>query len=475
MACSGVVETQGEVIEPQRWRVWFRDEVGGRVGGLPFLLAPNGAYSIGLNGYFDSALMTTKSPHTRTAYARDLATFLSFVSRHRMDNGADIWKVATSEDRSAYAYWRNSAPKGPHVSASTWNREVSSVNHFYEWAVWKGHVVDSPVLQRESRSSRYRPARKVTAPAEHRHGGGTKVRWLPGATYLRWRDIGIRGFVPGSGKRTRTRTQSARDAAFTDLMVRTGLRLQEQSALLTVEVPNRTADPIRAFSLPAVIAKGGSGRTVYVPDSVLAAVELYRRTGRRAAVRRGQREGLYRPGADSWIVPRGELDIAVGPGGRRISLRKLDFAHRQLLLHEGDEGWEPASLWISRTGQPLRTKSWQEVFNRASARCARTGIPIECSPHVLRHTFAVNTLAQLQRGHLKALEERDPDVIRHYQMVFGDPLNFVRLLLGHRSVETTSIYLHNLAEIELEQHVKALGDDWALPLGPVLGAQGDNA
>jgi len=45
---------------------------------------------------------------------------------------------------------------------------------------------------------------------------------------------------------------------------------------------------------------------------------------------------------------------------------------------------------------------------------------------VLRHSFAVTTLEHLQRGHLRALGALNPEQRRHYQMVFGDPLDWVR-------------------------------------------------
>jgi hypothetical protein len=42
--------------------------------------------------------------------------------------------------------------------------------------------------------------------------------------------------------------------------------------------------------------------------------------------------------------------------------------------------------------------------------------------HLLRHTFAVLTLEQLQRGHIAALAELSPDQRGHYTRVFGDPV-----------------------------------------------------
>ena len=55
-----------------------------------------------------------------------------------------------------------------------------------------------------------------------------------------------------------------------------------------------------------------------------------------------------------------------------------------------------------------------------------------------------------------------------YQRVYGDPLLWVSRRLGHRSIETTAIYLHTLQELEMETRL-ALIPDWWEHTGPVLG------
>ncbi|MFK0258664.1 hypothetical protein [Streptomyces sp. NPDC090445] len=73
------------------------------------------------------------------------------------------------------------------------------------------------------------------------------------------------------------------------------------------------------------------------------------------------------------------------------------------------------------------------------------------------------TLEQLQRGHLAALAEQHPRQREHYTRIFGDPLDWVRRRLGHRSVVTTMIYLHTLAELEMETRMALVPDGWDLP------------
>jgi integrase len=51
----------------------------------------------------------------------------------------------------------------------------------------------------------------------------------------------------------------------------------------------------------------------------------------------------------------------------------------------------------------------------------------------------------------------------HYQKVFGDPLDWIRRRLGHRSVESTMIYLHALQELEMRTRMELVPDDWDAP------------
>jgi site-specific recombinase XerD len=123
---------------------------------------------------------------------------------------------------------------------------------------------------------------------------------MPPASYRQWRDTGVQGFgqddLPGSGFRGRW---AARNSVFCDLMVRTGLRLSEQAALTTFEVPaDRAADGYQRFRLPAAIAKGHSGRQVYVPPSVVADLAAYTEIDRRrSSLRQLTASGTGRGGA----------------------------------------------------------------------------------------------------------------------------------------------------------------------------------
>ena len=91
------------------------------------------------------------------------------------------------------------------------------------------------------------------------------------------------------------------------------------------------------------------------------------------------------------------------------------------------------------------------------------GVDLRAHAHLLRHTFAVITLEQLQRGHIAALAELSPEQRGHYTRIFGDPLDWVRRRLGHSSVVTTQVYLHALAELEMATRMALVPDGWEDP------------
>ena len=105
---------------------------------------------------------------------------------------------------------------------------------------------------------------------------------------------------------------------------------------------------------------------------------------------------------------------------------------------------EPAALWLSEIGLPVRPNSWEVVFARASSRCRSFGLDINISPHQLRHTFAVHMLAMLIQHRVRdAALPAGP--MEGYRQILGDPLQQVQRLLGHASLTTTYIYLDHIA------------------------------
>lgn len=231
--------------------------------GSPCLFAPDGGYDLELNRYFEHSAVRFRSRHTAAAVAYDLADFLTFLWWHREPVGGGTWKDATPADRAAYLHWRRKDPDGPRVAGSTWSRSVATVNAFYVWAVAQGYVASNPILQREVKSRRGRratPAAQTPAEAA-RDARRRDTRWLPPESYRQWRDVGVRGYLfDGTPDTSFKGRNAARNTAFCDLMIRTGLRLEEQSSLTLFDLPDPDASSaMRPIRLPSSIAKGGIG------------------------------------------------------------------------------------------------------------------------------------------------------------------------------------------------------------------------
>lgn len=456
-------------------------DAAGVAEGTPFLVSPAFEYDVDLNGFFWSARMAGAASATRTGYAEDLAKFLTFLDACR---GGRSWRDATEDDHVAYLVWRRRDAAGPRVSGATWDREVAAVNAFYRWAAARGLVAVHPVPQRARRSSPVDAggrthAGEETAPATYSHDAASEqVRWLPPVSYRRWRDVGLRGLdadgLPAAGFRGRW---ASRNGCFADLMVRTGMRLTEQASVSVFEVPTRRAEGgYQRFWLPIAVAKGGSARWVYVPESLVAELGAYARIDRAQVVERARAAGRYARIAGPLVVTDPARPVVTVPGtGRAVPVAQLRPEERRRVLVETAGGLEPAAFWLSEHGMPMAVSSWKGVFAEANGRCRRHGVDVAGHAHMLRHTFAVVTLEQLQRGHLSALAELNTEQRGHYTRVFGDPLDWVRRRLGHRSATTTMIYLHALSELEMRTRMALVPDEWEDPREDLTGRNGSAA
>jgi site-specific recombinase XerD len=440
---------------------------------VPFLISPGLEYDVDLNRYFLRPALVGSSRNTQLAAAGDVRRFLDFLWHSRGGRG---WRDAAEADHDAYWYWRRQDPAGPRVAGSTWNRELSMLNGFYGWAARRRLVAANPVAQRQRRPAhpgRGRADLAETAPAaQARDVRRDLVEWLTPAQYLSWRDIGLRGYGADGfpGRRFRVRW-AARNALFADLMVRTGLRLTEQASLAALEVPQRGGgQAYHRFWLPAAIAKGGSARWAYVPDGIARKIGEYVQTDRADVIEQARARGAYDRIPDPLIIEDPQSPsprVAVrGQGGTTslVPVEQLEPHERARLLIRTADGLEPASLWLGEHGMPITVSGWKQVFTSANERCGRARIEVTCHPHLLRHTFAVVTLEQLQRGHLADLATMPPAQRGHYQKIFGDPLDWIRRRLGHSSIESTMIYLHALQELEMRTRMELVPDDWDAPV-----------
>lgn len=341
--------------------------------GIPFLIAPDSSFDVSLNMYFQTYRMVMASPHTQEAAARDLARFLDFLWFHRPAAGGEAggltrprsWLEAHETDRRAFEWWRCRDAAGPLIAGATWDREVASVNGFYRWAVSSGHVAVSPMVQRASRYNRKRHRSSdvdATVPAEYRPDRqNDRVAWLTPQMYRTWRDVGVRGYLPEGLPDNRFRGRMvARNSAFTDLMIRTGLRLEEQANLTVFDVGQRDgfAGYHRSW-LPAAIAKYGSARSVYIPDGVLRDLLTYIEVDRAAAVELAQRYGRYEAISDPLFVETPARRMVL-LGGKRIGVDRLEPGQRRRLLIRHRRGAGTCAA-VAERGRHARRSRWMEV------------------------------------------------------------------------------------------------------------------
>ena len=302
--------------------------------------------------------------------------------------------------------------------------------------------------------------------ASYSHGARSeRIQWLPARSYRQWRDVGLRGYdVEGMPDPLFRGRWADRNALFADLMVRTGLRLAEQASLTTFELPGvRAQGGYHRFWLPGAVAKSGSARWVYIPSVILRELHAYIDLDRRTVVARAQAHGRYNLARGDYLIldERHVTMSDVSEGKAKLS--QLTAEERRRLLVVGPNGLEPAALWLAEDGLPMSMSSWKDIFRQANDRCARYSVGLRAHAHMLRHTFAVLTLEQLQRGHIAALAQLTPAQRGQYTRVFGDPLDWVRRRLGHKSVTTTQIYLHTLEELEMEPGWHLTSDAWEDP------------
>lgn len=386
------------------------------------------------------------SPRSWKNYAQALKAWLEFLG------SAGVHPFGSREDLRAalagFAEFRLSGPFKERWDVATWNQNVNTVARFYDWAVDEGYCAAVPFTY--STVHRYTEA----GLAKVRRNNATRRRAKAHVT-LKYLEPEFRGLFLNAlaGLRPDGEPDSfrghhlGRNAAMGRLVVSSGLRSQEFTHLLRYELP---PIPLRdhgipvPFPLSAQITKGKKPRETWVDFVALTEVWQYIELDR-AGVAAGR---PYVPAArlgDSLAVS--EPDWEGGKvAGRRRSWRQLTLAERMRLVDGGDGA--PGVIALQSDGTPF--VDWATVFRRTSERIRRDFEPRfpSVTPHTLRHTFAMETLAKLVKGYYQRaaalVEDTDDDAALALYLTKQDPLLILRDLLGHTSVTTTEIYVQRL-------------------------------
>jgi site-specific recombinase XerD len=440
--------------------------------GMPFILDDDGSYDPDLNRFFRACpTMGVRSPNSLRAYGRDLVVWTRFLRERR--DGKPVWR-ADREDVAAYhAARRRSAPMH-RISAASWNRAVAALEKFYAWALEEELITSSPFGSgmgwRRINGGRVVPVKTMRArePGARR----SDVRFVSLDRFLVFRDVGLRGRNPdGREDSAWSGRHGERNALFAELLVTTGLRLEEAASPLAIELPTPDRMPAKqrslSFRLPAAIAKGGRAREIRLP------VRLLRRLADYIAIERANALGKRRVVLPNPIIGVDATRTTIGivgkdGGASTVRLDLLGPTERKRLITPAGE---PMALWLNEVGCPMTAEAWAAVFRRASARCCNFGIDLNITPHALRHTFAVYMLSMLIREQIGAVlvdgPSGEPGSAAYRRMV-GDPLQKLQRLLGHASITSTYIYLDSLEESQAL--VEAAAERWDDALDTSMGA-----
>lgn len=413
----------------------------------PILVAPSGAIDARLTHFFSSPTFAVLSSGSRLSYAKDLRLWLAYLDSRKLE-----WTDATDEDLLRYKVWRRRRDLNPaSVSGTKWNRERAALLKLYRWASHpaRGYVRFNPLIGGDD----------INLDLHDKDAVSSRVKWATPRTYRLWRDIGLLGYGPDGRRDDTWRGRNAtRNRAFVDLLYGSGLRNQEGSSLLTVELPEGSdTDTLHEGRVSRETAKRRA-RAFYLLDDSLNRVREYERTTRVAAVRRGRRHGNY--DGSGWIhvsKVRASRFSALYFQGAWHDVNDIPIAQRRRLLLVKEDGLEPLWLWLKEDGLPFDPTSWDRVFDVANERVERVlsaqgRRTVVLTAHSLRHSFALFMLVALHRAIDRKSgrpSARGPDYeADRYRLAW----DIVRDLLGHASITTTKdTYLEPVNGIRLQE------------------------
>lgn len=420
--------------------------------GQPILLAPDGRVDPRLSAIFRHRDFARKAEGTKETYAPDYRLFFTYLWRRGLR-----WDEATADVLEDWEDWRLRGEGNPSpIGGAKWARELAALGLFYKIAVRLGFMQASPVRTHTVSTPDGGTVEVADlAPTDVR---SSHVKWLSPRGYQMWRDVGLGGMLPsGLENEGWPGRNDGRDVAFADFAYSSGLRRREAGTLLVWELPPLESTMGRRYYsgwVGKAVAKR-AGRFYYVSHAGLQLAELYRLGTRDAVVRRARRRGRYDRVADRLLlreITRDRRARWTAADGRMFEAHvdELTARLRMRMFVEGDDGLDPAMLWLTETGMPMAYRSWTKVFERASERCERAGLKVYATPKMLRHSMALRVLVSLHY----ALDRRlglTPAQRRDYEDAYGTVWTMVKDLLGHRSeVTTREIYLEPVRGLQIE-------------------------
>ncbi len=205
-----------------------------------------------------------RSERSWLATARDIDQWLDFL--HEQRNGVS-WVDASLADTRAYKRYRLSSGA---VEEAAECQELESASELGGQAVPVGGrgegrrsgtiPVHDPHCPHRGRG----PRRSSATPLWTRTSPTGDVKFLSLDDYVFWRDVGLRGRLPDGSEDPRWRGGrfAARNLAFAELLVTTGMRLEEASVQLVAELPApQPGEKSAKYRVASNSAKYQRGRT----------------------------------------------------------------------------------------------------------------------------------------------------------------------------------------------------------------------
>jgi len=434
------------------------------VDGMPFILGSDFSYDHNLNHFLRSCpTMGVRSLNSLRSYARDLVVWMRFLEERR--EGKSIW-AADGDDVAAFYHARRMSQAPHRISAATWNRSLAALDKFYGWALEQGLIRTLPFTYRQVLVPAHAGPSFVSEANCARESGARagNMRFLSLERYLLFRDVGLRGRLPDGREDPAWRGRNGeRNALFAELLITTGLRLQEGASLLASELPSHGEGhgSVR-FRLAAAIAKGNRGRDIWLPRRLLKRLHEHIALERANVMARDRvRRAVPRIPAPITVLAVTSRLASIVDGTASANVRfELLPPHERERLIDGNTH-EPLSLWLKEGGTAMSMAAWEVIFRRASARCRQFGIDLDVTPHMLRHSFAVHMLALLLREQIGwVLDDRSDRAMAAYRRLIGDPLLKLQRMMGHSRIESTYIYLDHLDDSQ--SLVDAAVEQWGL-------------
>lgn len=272
------------------------------------------------------------APNSWLSYARVVREWMEHLAEHGI--GLLDERVRLKAALSSYAVVRSHGPIEMRFEATTWNQHMSILSKFYRWAIREHYAPAEPFTYRQAVTS-YRDQVKVQevnqatrrVPKPH-----VTVRFLePDFLEMFLRALG--GLDPQGVPDGFHGRELTRNAAIGRMAAATGLRRQEFTYLLAIEVPPlpraRRQFPI-GFPVPEGITKGSKFRTTWISYDALVEVHQYLSLVRPLSAQ-GSRWRPPSPWGQPLVVS--EADAFSGRvNGRRVEWASLCPAERRRLV-----------------------------------------------------------------------------------------------------------------------------------------------